>query len=278
MSEGNDTVNDLLDTRLDRRSVLRTGALTASLAAVVAACGSNRTGDTAPGRVGNAPKVTALPEYEVNDAVLLRTASSLENTALYVYDVAMSIDGFDEGMIPLVERIMEDHRATADEMAALTEAAGGTPWTETNPWYMDRAIEPIVAAISSSDDPRRDVVNLAITLENLASSTHQTLAPLLSTSEQRLAVTTAAATYARHSATLVLDAFGIARRVSPALFGEEVVNVNGIIPRFAIESTFGSVAQEEILLGAADENGNRQSFLLATPAANSFIYEELDEA
>ncbi len=123
-----------------------------------------------------------------------------------------------------------------------------------------------------------DVVNLAITLENMASATHQTLTSLLSESDQRVAVANASTGEARNSATLVLEVFGTARRASPALFGEEVVNVDGIIPRYAIETTFGSVAQEELLVGAKDENGNRTSYLLATPAANSLIYEELDEA
>ena len=43
----------------------------------------------------------------------------------------------------------------------------------------------------------------------------------------------------------------------------------------ASNSTFGSLAQPELIIGEADENGSRPTFLLATPAANSFIYEEL---
>lgn len=267
-----------LTARIGRRQAIKLGGVTVSLAALVAACGSNRTGDVAPGRVGNAPKVTSAPEYAVNDAVLLRTASSLENTAIHVYGVAQGLDVFDGGMATLVDRIVANHEATAATMGELTEAAGGTAWTTTNPWFMERAIEPILATITASDDPARDVVNFAITLENMASSTHQTLTSLLSESEQRHAVAQASAGEARHAASLVLQAFGTARRVSPLLVGEELVRTNGVIPRFAIESTFGSVAQQELLVGEADENGGRTSYLLATPAANSFIYEELDEA
>ncbi len=266
-----------LDARVGRRQALKIGGLSVSLAALAAACGDIQ-GDTVPGRVGNAPTIPPLPEYEVNDAVLLRTASSLENTAVYVYETAQGLGAFEGGLATLVERLIENHTATATIMGDLTEAAGGTAWTTTNPWIMDRAIEPILAVIVDSDDPARDVVNLAITLENLASSTHQTLTSLLTESDQRVAVAQAAAEEARHSAALVLEAYGTARRVSPALLGGEVVNVSGIIPRYAIETKFGSVAQEEVLLGSTDENGNRSSFLLATPAANSFIYEELDES
>jgi len=272
-----------LDARVGRRQALKIGGLSISLAAVVAACGDDRTGDATPGRVGNAPKVTSPPEYPVNDAVLLRTASSLEITAIAVYQTAQDLGVLDGDLATLVERLIEDHQATADRMGELTEAAGGTAWTTTNPWIMERTIEPIIATIAAppertAEEIGLDVVNLAITLENMASATHQTLTALLTESEQRIAVANASAEEARHSATLVLEVFGTARRVSPDLTGGEVVNTDGIIPRYAIETTFGSLAQQELLVGAMDENGNRSSYLLATPAGNSLIYEELDDA
>lgn len=266
-----------LDARVGRRHALKIGGLTVSLAALAAACGDVG-GDTAPGRVGNAPTVEPLPDLPVNDVVLLRTASSLENTAVFVYQQAQGLGVLEGDIAALVERLIANHEATAAEMSQLTEAAGGTAWTSTNPWLMERSIEPMLATITNSDDPGRDVVNLAITLENMASSTHQTLTSLLSESDQRLAVANASTQEARHSATIVLEAFGTGRRVSPLLVGEELVNANGIINRFAIETTFGSVAQQEINIGEADENGGRTTYLLATPAGNSFIYEELDEA
>lgn len=283
-----------LDARVGRRQALKIGGLSISLAAIVAACGDDRTGDATPGRVGNAPKVTSPPEYPVNDAVLLRTASSLEITAIVVYQTAQDLGILDGDLATLVERLIEDHQATADRMGELTEAAGGTAWTTTNPWIMERTIEPIIATIAAPqvlvndngdveeiqrtpDEIGLDVVNFAITLENMASATHQTLTSLLTESEQRIAVANASAEEARHSATLVLEVFGTGRRVSPDLTGGEVVNTDGIIPRYAIETTFGSLAQQELLVGAKDENGNRTSYLLATPAGNSLIYEELDD-
>jgi len=267
-----------LDARIGRRQALKIGGLSVSLAALVAACGDNRTGDTAPGRVGNAPKVTAIPEYEVNDAVLLRTASSLENTAVEVYETAQGLGVFEGSTAVLVERVVADHKATAATMGDLTEAAGGTAWTSTNPWIMDRSVNPILATIADSDDPARDVINFAITLENIASATHQTLTSLLSTREERLAVANASTLEARNSAALVLNAYGTGRRFSPALTGGEVTKINGTIPRYAVETKFGSVAQEELRVGAPDENANRASYILATPADNSFIYAELDGA
>ena len=267
-----------LDARVGRRQALKIGGLTVSLAALVAACGDDRTGDTAPGRVGNAPKVESLPDYPVNDVVLLRTASSLENTAVLVYETEQELGVLEGDMATLVERLIEEHTATSAEMGELTEAAGGIAWTSTNPWIMERSIRPMFATILVSDDPARDVANLAITFENMAAATHQTLTSLLSETDQRLAVANASAQEARNSATIVLEAYGTARRVSPALLGEEVVNADGLIARFAIETTFGSVAQQDLNLGAADVNGTRTSFVVATPAANSLIYEELTES
>ncbi len=267
-----------LDARVGRRQALKIGGLTVSLAALVAACGNDRNGDESAGRVGNAEAVEALPDYAVNAAVLLRTASSLENTAVYVYEAAQDLGVLEGDMATLVERLIENHTATSAEMGELTAAAGGTAWTSTNPWLMERSIEPMLATIADSDDPGRDVVNLAITLENMASSTHQTLTSLLTDADERLAVANASTQEARHSAAIVLEAFGTARRVSPLLVGEDLVNANGVISRYAIETTFGSVAQQEINLGVADENGGRTTYLLATPAGNSYIYEELTEA
>ncbi len=265
-----------LDARVGRRQALRIGGLSVSLAALVAACGNDRTGDTAPGRVGNADPILPLPDYAVNNVVLLRTASSLELTAVAVYETAKGLGVLEGSTADLVDRIQANHQATADKMAELTEAAGGTAWTDTNPWIMERAIAPIVETISMSDDVRRDVINLAITLENLAASTHQKLTAILTEPAQRLATANASTEESRHSAALVLDAFGTANRFSPALVGEDVERTpENTLALYAINSAFGSLAQQELIVGEADENGSRTTFLLSTPAANSFIYEEL---
>jgi hypothetical protein len=265
-----------LDARVGRRQALRIGGLSVSLAALVAACGDNRDGDTAPGRVGNADPILPLPDYDVNNVVLLRTASSLELTAVAVYETAKGLGVLEGSTADLVDRIQANHQATADKMAELTEAAGGTAWTDTNPWIMERAIVPIVETIAMSDDMARDVINLAITLENLAASTHQSLTSILTEPEQRLATANAATEESRHSAALVLKAFGTSNRFSPALVDEEVNRtLENTLAMYAINSAFGSLAQKELIIGEADESGSRTTFLLATPAANSFIYEEL---
>jgi hypothetical protein len=134
-----------------RRDALKIGGLTVSLAAMVAACGEDREGDDAPGRVGSAPVPTALPDYPVDDAVLLRTASSLEYTAIAVYETVLALaDTIPAELVPVVERLIENHQTIADEMVELTEAAGGTAWTCTNPWLMERLVAPALELIQSN--------------------------------------------------------------------------------------------------------------------------------
>ncbi len=266
-----------MDARTTRRDALRLGGVTLSLGAIIAACGDGRGGDDAPGRVGLAPSTTALGDFAVDDVALLRTASSLEITAVELYNTALDLDVLPSAAVTLANRLIDNHQAVADEMAALTEAAGGEAWTCNNPWIVERSIEPILASIIESDDVLRDVINLAISFENLAVATHQSLARALTTSERRVAVANAASLEARHSAALVIETGGPEGYLSPALIGEDVDrNVDGTIPNFAINSQFGSVGQIELVVGVPDENGTRETFVLQTPAENAFVYSELE--
>lgn len=165
------------NTRMDRRQALKVGGVSVSLAALVAACGEDRGGDDAPGRVGNAPDVTAPPSYDVDDAVLLRTASSLEYTAISVYESALGLDGaIPDDVVPIVERLIEDHQSVADRMTELTEAAGGDAWTTTNPWLMERLVSPTLETIQS------DVVGV-VTVDEDGSTRVQVLGELVDIDE-----------------------------------------------------------------------------------------------
>ena len=265
------------ETRLNRRQAFKIGGLTVSFAAIVAACGDDRGGDTAGGRVGYAPPVTQPPDYTVDDVVLLRTASSLEYTAIYVYEQALALDVLDADTTALVEELVGNHQEIADTMGELTEAAGGEAWECTNPWMMDRLIEPLLALIADSDDPARDLFNTAVGLEDLAASTHQGLSVSLSEADAKSATLTAAVLESRHSAALVVRVRGAEGYISPAVVGEGIpTDDDGIPQRYAITDRFGSVAQAELTVGPPDENGVRESFLLQTPAENSFVYSELE--
>lgn len=140
-----------LDEPTTRRNAFKIGGLAVTLGALTAACGENRGGSDALGRIGNATEVEAPENYAVDDAVLLRTASSLEYTAIAVYRTTLDLDGaVPAEFVPIVERFIEDHQTIADEMVALTVLAGGVPWECANPWYMERLVEPTLASILSN--------------------------------------------------------------------------------------------------------------------------------
>jgi hypothetical protein len=263
--------------RYGRRDALKLGGLTISIAALVAACGDDRTGDDAPGRVGYAPPITDPPDYPVDDAVLLRTASSLELTAVAVYEAILGTGALDDDLTTLVERLIENHQAIADEMGQLTESVGGVAWECPNDWYMDRTITPILEAVVDSDNPVRDIVNTAVSLENIAAATHQTLTVELDDADAAAATMAAATLESRHSAAIVAAARGAEGYVSPAITGGETpTDPDGVPYKFAITSRFGSTGQVELVVGAPNDVGVRQTFILQTPALNSYVYNELE--
>lgn len=264
-------------TRVGRRDALKIGGLTVSLAALVAACGDDTAQETTPGRVGYLPPVTEAPDYEVTTVVLLRTVSSVENTAAYAYDELLATGELDADLTEIVTRLAEDHRAVAQEMAALTVAAGGQAWECTNPWMMDRSIDPILAAIAESDEPARDVVNTAIAIENLTAATNQEIAVEITDAEASAVGLAAAVSESRHSAAIVALVRGYEGYVSPTINGGDPPSDDEGIPlQFSITHRFGSIGQIDLVVGPPDQNGVREAFALQTPSLNSYIYEELE--
>lgn len=264
-------------TQMGRRDALRVGGIALSLGAIVAACGNGREGDQGPGRVGYAPPITEPPEYAVDDAVLLRTVSSVENTIVAVYEEALSLKVLDAETVTLIEQLIADHQAISEEMGTLTAVAGGEAWECTNSWMMDRLVEPVMETIAASDNQAGDLVSLAVSLESLAAATNQTFAAQLSTTEARSAAIAAASIEARHAAFLPIVAYGTDAYIDPAVLNQEVdEDAVGLPQWYAVPSTFGTTGQITLVIGAPDENGTRTTYFLQTPAANSYVYNELE--
>jgi len=264
--------------RYRRRDALKLGGFTISAAAFAAACGTGRTGDDAPGRVGFAPPIEELQDFPIDDAVLLRTASSLELTAIAVYEAVLDTGLLDGNLTTLVERLIENHQMVADQMGELTESVGGVAWECTNTWYMERTVTPLLAAVLDSDNPMRDIINTAVVLENIAAATHQTLTIELTDADAAQATLAAAKLESRHSAHIVAVARGAEGYVSPTIDGDgdNPVDADGVPYKFAITNRFGSTGQVELVAGKPNENGVRQTFILQTPSLNSWIYNELE--
>jgi Ferritin-like domain len=260
-----------------RRRLFRDGAIVVSFGALVAACGTDRDGATEPGRVGVAEPPATLPEVEVNDVVLLRTAQSLEYTALAVYDTAAGLGVLEGDALTLVERFVEDHTGHAAALGELITANGGEEFQCPNPFLMERAITPIVEAISGSDDVLRDVLNTAHALETLAARTYQAVVGSLTTAELRQAAMAIGVDENRHAAALAIAITGAPEAyVGPELTGEDAApSEEGVLVPHAITDTFGQLGGIRLIIGARNDEGARSEFILQTPAGNSFVYDYL---
>jgi rubrerythrin len=261
--------------RFDRRTMLRAGGITLSLGAILAACGDGRGGLEEPGRVGTATPGSSLPDAPVNDLTYLRTAQSLEHTAIDVYETALGLNLLSSAQVAVVNRFIDDHRSHSAALGRLISGLGGQTYTCANPWIMERDITAVLERIQSSDDPTRDVLATAHALESLAGATYQHFTALLSDRQLRKAAMTIGADEHRHSATLAMAITGSpAGYISPALFGEEVEPTDAGFPiPYAIPTTFGSVSSTELVVGARDADGARLAIGLQTPAENSYVYE-----
>jgi hypothetical protein len=263
--------------RFDRRQLLRSGGLTLSLGAIIAACGEDRAGGTDPGRVGEAPSVTPLGEVEVDDVVLLRTAQSLEYTAIDAYAEARALDVLSAEQDALVQRFVDDHTAHSVVLGGFVTAAGGEEFACANPWMQRRVIDPIFDAIDGSDDKQRDVLNFAQALESLLGASYQSFVGSLTEPDLRMQMMQIGADENRHAATLAIAINGAPDAyVNPVLLGEPPPAEE---PEFqiawAIPSTFGTVSAIPLVVGAPNADGQRLEIDLQTPAANTYVYNEL---
>jgi hypothetical protein len=267
---------------LGRRRFLQIGGFGVATAAVLAACGGNEGGGLA--RVGNAPTTTALPDAVVNDAVLLRTASSVEHSAISVYDLVIgNPDLLDPSLDDVAKRIRDDHAGHAALFEKLTKDIGAEPWTCGNPRIDDFVIAPVLRAINgapatedsaeviATDDPKRDIMYFAHGLESLAGATYQALVPLLSMTSTRKETIVVGSHEVRHAALLALAITGrpdgyVPPPVAPADAPEFPV-------AYAIPSQYGMLGAQQVVLGAPNESGVRTTYSLDTPSLNTFVYE-----
>lgn len=259
---------------LGRRALIRNGAITVSLGAIASACGSGRSGSADPGRLGVADAAPEVADDEVDDVTLLRTAQSIEYTAIDVYAAAAETGGLSSDEAALVQRFVDDHRRHADDVGTLVTGLGGEPFTCANPFLVGRAVTPVLAALADTDDLHRDLLNISYAFETLAGASYQELVRRLQDRSLRSAAMVIGGEEHRHAAA-VAALINPATYVSPALTGElEEADEYGIPLRYAIPSVFGRVDGIELTVGGVSDEGSRFSTILQTPAANSLIYAD----
>jgi hypothetical protein len=261
----------------DRRQLLRSGGLTLSLGAMIAACGEGRAGGTDPGRVGEAPSVEPLAEGEVDDIVLLRTAQSLEYSALDAYTAARGLEVLSAEQETIVLRFIDDHTGHSVALGGFITEAGGEEFACANPWITRRVITPIFDALEGSDDLLRDVLNIAHALECLAAASYQSLVGLLTEPDLRKKIMQIGADENRHAATLAMAITGTPKGyLNPLLLGEPAPEKEPEFPiAYAVPSTFSMVSAIELVVGVANDEGRRFTVNLQTPAANTFVYSDM---
>jgi hypothetical protein len=146
---------------LARRRFLRIGGFSVLGAAVLAACGG-------PGEQGSVPvagtggTTTSAPPRVVSDAVILRTASSLEFSVIEVYDLALGSGLIsDAAMADAARTFRDQHQEHAELFISLTREAGGTPFEEPNPVVQAGMIDPAVKLVADNGNKSEDVLFLA---------------------------------------------------------------------------------------------------------------------
>jgi len=267
-------MNPTEPTSLNRRDLLRQGGLVLTLGAIVAACGSDESSD-APGRIG----VVVIPPEEpadltVDDAVLLRTLQSLEYSAIDVHARLVALGAFGDDA-SVAERLIDHHTRHAAEIGALVTQVGGAPYDCANPFVQDRAVEPVIAAVETSDDPERDGLSTAYAFEEWLGRSYQALVARLVDSSVRTAAMTVGGEEHRHAALLALE-INPDEIVSPELTGAEAAAPSEFPPTYAIASTFGQLTAVDLVVGAPSEgDGARLDIPLQTPAENTFVFNEM---
>lgn len=265
-----------LDTLVTRRGLIRAAGLTV-LAGGLVACGKQAGVEESSNIAvaGTTPPTTALPEAEVDDVVLLRTAASLEYTAIDTYKRALGaglLTGDYAALAPAVNRFIADHEAHANAINTLVREAKGTPWTCGNERIEGLYVEPALELITATDNPdsARDTVALAHGLETLAAHTYQAVVASLSTPALRAAAMRVGQDEARHSAILALV-------LNPGWTGAiPSVDVETGRPNIAaVPAAFGPLTGIPVSLGAPNAEGVKTSVTLETPSLNALVYSYL---
>jgi len=195
---------------LSRRRLLTIGGLSVASTAVLAACGKDKSADPAVVPIaGNQAAVGSAPERTIDNTVLLRTASSLEYTAIDAYQAAIDA-GFLTGDLLAAARLFQgQHREHAALFVQTTSELGGVPVTTRNDVVWDQLVVPAFKGgtvggkeVKATVVDTPSAVIFAHSLENVAGSTYQSMVPILTTAELRQTVMSVGSVETRHAAVL----------------------------------------------------------------------------
>ncbi|HVW33339.1 MAG TPA: ferritin-like domain-containing protein [Acidimicrobiia bacterium] len=197
---------DLLLGGFNRRRFMRLGGLAAVGGVVLAACGDDKKKDASANGSTETTAAAATPTSEAGsgasktDQTIARTAASLENFAVAVYDKAIQNAAALKISDPVAKAAVLFKSQHAEHASAFNAAAtnlGGQPYTDPNPTAA-KAFESTIAALKTE----QDVLKLAFNLEQIAAETYQGVGMKLSTPMLRQTAMTVGGVEARHMAIL----------------------------------------------------------------------------
>lgn len=147
----------------------------------------------------------ARSAYAADDTVVmaLQTAASLENLAVLTYTTALTLPYIKDGnkvVKAFAETTMRQHSEHGKAFNAKARDLGGQEQTGTNPKYTP-VVQQMIPALKKGGP--LDVVKLAITLEDVATSTYVQNIQTLSDPQVRLLFGTVAGVESQHLATLL---------------------------------------------------------------------------
>src|SRR5581483_6969063 len=192
---------DVLLGGFNRRRFMALSGLAVAGGTILAACGDDKKSDSASSKGSTAATeattaTTAASAVSKTDLTIARTAASLENFAVAVYDKAITNAAALKISDPVAKAAVlfkAQHTEHASAFNAAATQLGGQPYTDPNPTAA-KAFEATIAALKTE----QDVLKLAFGLEQIAAQTYQGVGMKLSTPMLRQTAMTVGGVEARH--------------------------------------------------------------------------------
>jgi hypothetical protein len=191
---------DLLLGGFNRRRFMKLGGLAVAGGTILAACGDDKKSDSSATKGSTEATTATTAAASKTDQTIARTAASLENFAVAVYDKAITNAAALKISAPVAKAAVlfkGQHTEHASAFNAAATQLGGQPYTDPNPTAA-KAFEAQIAALKTE----QDVLKFAFALEQIAAETYQGVGMKLSTPMLRQTAMTVGGVEARHMAIL----------------------------------------------------------------------------
>jgi hypothetical protein len=251
--------------------------MSVAAAAVLAACGKPH--KALVPQVGLTPSTSGLPDQVIDDIVLLRTASSLEHSAVNAYQKVLDGNLLPAELVAAAKLFQDHHREHASIFEKATKDAGGQAFTDPNPVIDKNIVAVALDALSKSASANDDAVRFAHALESIAAGTYQSVVPTLTKPALRAAAMSVGGVEARHAAVIAKfvksDGGGILPGLTTAAATTTTAASKGgptteakltIVAVFQVPGSFGSLAAVPVTLNATNLS-------IDIPGPNSFMYK-----